>query len=709
VFFGCVVIRGVVEKIQTMFRRAPLLRSASNRSLLIVASALLPAPLALAQIRMATYNIEADVNGVTTPRPGLDSVLQSIGSETVNGFARPLDILTLQETTSNATTVAPIVNSLNNFYGAGTYTMSPYQGTQAGNPDSGNGPNALVYNTHTLQLIASIGIYTPSFSGPPRQEIRYQFRPVGYGSNADFYVYVGHYKSASDSTSENRRNIEAQLVRADAATLPAGSRIVYTGDMNLFKGSSEPAWITLTKTGTGTLAANAGIDPINLGNGSWNGSNSAFVAGYTDSTTSLLFRDDVQMNTAPTMDGHGFSYITGSYHPFSNNGTIPLGGQSPNSSVRSASDHYPVVADYRLPARMGVSIGAVPSQVITGASVPVNVTVTNTAPVAVSIGADGLDYSVTSSGSLSGTGSGTGLLALTAGNTHMLTLNTDLPGTASGTVSVSSTSQEVANGTFSQQVSTQVLDHAHPELSVATIDFGIRGRTLGGASASFQISNLSGPGPTAGLDLDSITGNGDTTALTTTVVPFTNLPAGSNRNFTANIHDTSNGSFSASYTFNFSDQNLPGATTLAPKTLVLTGIIATPGDTDLNDTINFDDYVRTDNGFNNGLTGWANGDFDSNGVVNFDDYVLIDLFFNMQNGGGNSALRRAQRWLAGESSPKGIDPSVLSLLEHHLDEFGQDYAHAFVAAVPESSAVVLVGGAWLLVMPHRSRRCIRSI
>src|SRR4051812_27153657 len=34
------------------------------------------------------------------------------------------------------------------------------------------------------------------------------------------------------------------------------------------------------------------------------------------------------------------------------------------------------------------------------------------------------------------------------------------------------------------------------------------------------------------------------------------------------------------------------------------------GDTDFNGRVNFDDYVRTDNGFNNHLTGWMNGDFD---------------------------------------------------------------------------------------------------
>jgi hypothetical protein len=56
------------------------------------------------------------------------------------------------------------------------------------------------------------------------------------------------------------------------------------------------------------------------------------------------------------------------------------------------------------------------------------------------------------------------------------------------------------------------------------------------------------------------------------------------------------------------------------------------GDADFNGKVNFDDYVRTDNGFNNHQTGWMNGDFDGNGRVNFDDYVLIDLAFNTQGG-----------------------------------------------------------------------------
>ena len=56
------------------------------------------------------------------------------------------------------------------------------------------------------------------------------------------------------------------------------------------------------------------------------------------------------------------------------------------------------------------------------------------------------------------------------------------------------------------------------------------------------------------------------------------------------------------------------------------------GDADFNGEVNFDDYVRTDSGFNTGGNAWITGDFDGNGAVDFDDYVLLDLAFNTQAG-----------------------------------------------------------------------------
>ena len=63
------------------------------------------------------------------------------------------------------------------------------------------------------------------------------------------------------------------------------------------------------------------------------------------------------------------------------------------------------------------------------------------------------------------------------------------------------------------------------------------------------------------------------------------------------------------------------------------------GDANFSGTVNFDDYVATDIGFNTSLSGWCNGDYNYSGAVDFDDYVLIDTAFNTQSGtlGGHRA------------------------------------------------------------------------
>src|SRR5579871_6499639 len=212
-------------------------------------------------IRVVAYNIEDDINNATTPLPGLiapssggsvtnGGVLEGIGEEIVNGDpAQPIDVLALEETTSNTATVQPIVNGLNAFYGSRTnpagYAMSPYQATDTGGSNAGNGPNAMVYNTNTLQLVASVGVGTPG-NGEDRQEVRYEFAPAGVTPNSNnvFYVYVGHYKSGTTSADITDRNNEAQVVRADVATLPVGSRVLFTGDFNTGS-ASEAMYQTL--------------------------------------------------------------------------------------------------------------------------------------------------------------------------------------------------------------------------------------------------------------------------------------------------------------------------------------------------------------------------------------------------------------------------------------------------------------------------------
>ena len=337
------------------------------------------------EIRVAAYNVEADIDGVTTPRAGLYQVLEGIGEANIGGDVQPLDLLALEETTSNTATVAPIVSNLNSYYGGTVvYAQSPVQGLSSGNDVSdGNGPNALVYNTTTLTLLSSVGVGTPegSSNGEYRQVMRYEFEPVG-GTAADiFYVYVTHMKSSSSGslfTDETYRAEEAAIIRADEATLATSAnsnpKVLYVGDFNLSgsaaitSGSqSVSAYQTMTAAGQGQA-----VDPLNTNpqnnNETWD-DNPTYAAWLTETDTNLQYRDDLQLMTQNVFNGlgPGLAYVPGSLMAFGNNGSVGVDGDvnsgsntalndlEPNppisaatllSDLTTASDHLPVVADY---------------------------------------------------------------------------------------------------------------------------------------------------------------------------------------------------------------------------------------------------------------------------------------------------------------------------------------------------------------------------
>jgi hypothetical protein len=125
------------------------------------------------------------------------------------------------------------------------------------------------------------------------------------------------------------------------------------------------------------------------------------------------------------------------------------------------------------------------------------------------------------------------------------------------------------------------------------------------------------------------------------------------------------------------------------------------GDTDLSGLVDFDDYSRTDSGFNNHKTGWFNGDFDYNGAVDFDDYSLIDQAFNTQSG----SLRRAMSYLdGGDRSSNGMDTPALQLVMDHFEQFGQPYANGFLNSVPEPTSALVFTGLAAFAGTARRRR-----
>ena len=556
---------------------------------------------AFAQIRVVTYN-SASSGGSGAPRTGMSDVLKAMGDQTfTGGFSRPIDVLLIQESLSSASTAQAFVNQMNTLYGTGVYARGTVDGAT-----SGGGTQNVVYNTQTVSLVGETTVGTVSASGQPREVLRHQFRPVGYTSSADFYVYNTHFKSDTGTDDQARRNVEAQAIRTNADAFGSGVRAIYAGDFNMYR-STEAGYQTLLAAGNGQA-----VDPINRP-GNWT-ANSTFRDVHTQSPAATARypgqtlggmddRFDFQLITTSVASGRGFSYIDGSYRAFGNTGTHALDGSITSGStsafqatlpgytisqaagvldkLESVSDHLPVVADYRLPAKMSVAVTSAPARVLVGGAVTVSTTVTNSAPVAVAAGADRLDFSAAGSSALSGSASGS-LSALTSGSTFAFTVDTGTAGSKTGTVAVSTTSPQVPIASFSQNIATTVLSHANGSFS-AFSDVNITAFNFGtvdaGQSASqpLELSNLSsgaGAALTSAMRVLSVeTANANS--------PFTvqlatgDLAAGLSRSFTVRFDPTQSGTYSDVFTFRLADEDLIGSLDQS-LTLTLQGFTPVP-------------------------------------------------------------------------------------------------------------------------------------
>lgn len=214
-------------------------------------------------LRIASYNIDCeDQNSdgnITNAFHSLPTVVQAIGLHHLGTNAQPVDLLNVEEL--NSTTLSNFVVALTNLYGAGSYAYDHTTDT-----NSGGGPDGLIYNLHTVQVIsarclkdgdtvllqangtyASAHSYNNGVNGVARSPMCYHLRPAGFGASYDFYMYVSHARSTSDNAVGDARYAEAQEVRSDAKyNLPAGAHILYAGDWNLFNGSYENAYKCLT-------------------------------------------------------------------------------------------------------------------------------------------------------------------------------------------------------------------------------------------------------------------------------------------------------------------------------------------------------------------------------------------------------------------------------------------------------------------------------
>jgi hypothetical protein len=345
-------------------------------------------------LRVVSYNSEcadqASDNNITGSTHSLPTVLQGTGLHHLGTNAQPIDVLGLEELRS--TTLSNIVVQLNSIYGAGTYAFDP-----TADPNTGGGPDGLIYRTNTVQVVSaralrtgqtvllqSNGTYATAYSpgggvnGVTRAPMVYQLRPVGYGSNNDFYMYVSHARSTSDDSVGDARYAEAQEVRSDAKyNLAAGAHVLYSGDWNLFSAIGENAYKCLTGQTTSdgidwsdgsAIWANTnqtqGYDPTSKTTppttttwGNVAGDNANYL--YNDSTASLTSRIDIQLPNAlmfgvynsqggaqlapDTSDPFDTSNFPAAQYPyafetFGNNGSTPRSGTVTNSANHSLDD-----------------------------------------------------------------------------------------------------------------------------------------------------------------------------------------------------------------------------------------------------------------------------------------------------------------------------------------------------------------------------------
>lgn len=258
-------------------------------------------------------------------------------------------------------------------------------------------------------------------------------------------------------------------------------------------------------------------------------------------------------------------------------------------------------------------------------------------------GADGTYYSVTASGNA--TSSVTGPFNAFRTNTTDsksisigLNTTTGTAGVRSGTVTVDNldiTTQggaghgaNDANDTFN--VTLNVLDHMSPSFvspaltTTKTLNFGSIAVGSAATPLNFDVFDLNGvAGSTSNMDFDSVTPAGNSGAFTTNLAASAGslqIAAGSSHTFAASLNATSVGTFTATYTLNFSDENLAGAISKS-ITLTLTGTVRLAGDYNQDGAVDNSDYLiwRRSDG-QTGVPAFSGADGDGNGAIDNADF-----------------------------------------------------------------------------------------
>ncbi|MBT5136382.1 MAG: endonuclease/exonuclease/phosphatase family protein [Phycisphaerae bacterium] len=419
---------------------------------------------ATAQIRVMSYNI-AQFKGNSN---ALSEVLALASADDSHGFATPVSIFLFQEVDEAD------INLLQAVVGSG-YTMATFTDQ---NDSSWGGAQAMFY--HSKQFVENSALHEDIFTGAGRHADRWALNVSGY-TGKRIYVYSMHLKAATGTANQETRRQGAETIRDDILTLPTGSHIIVSGDMNFYS-PSEPAYGWFTASGAGEV-----IDP--LGNGtSWSGGtnavkhtqspllnqNGGLIGGGLDD------RFDFQFLSPSLLDGGGFDHISGTYRTFGNDGNhyndaitdgnntyfpgdTPRGNALANELI-IASDHMPLLADYQLPAVLGWNWDPAANRVFVGADATVDFEIRNDAPVSHALGADVLHVDVVVEGDFSGSES-VSVAALSAPEFVSLPVDTSVSGNWNATVTLTSTSEETQTTPEVVKIGGEIIEHANASFS----------------------------------------------------------------------------------------------------------------------------------------------------------------------------------------------------------------------------------------------------
>ncbi len=437
---------------------------------------------AAAQLRIVTWNV---TNYNTTSPGGRDSLFQTavygvVPSGPLAGQRMAPDVFVGQEFI-NAAAVDNFRNLLNSASG------SPGDWASATFVDGTDTDSAFFYRTSKVQFLG-LKIIAPGVTGncnQPRNTMRYDLRPVGYSAvGTSIGIYSVHLKAQGSNAAcpagenaQGRRLLEAQRIRDNAegintngagTALPAGYMFMVMGDLNITN-SADVEYQELV----GSQVNNAGrlFDPINTP-GNWN-NNSAFRIVHTQdpfpSAGGMDDRFDQILVSAGAINGSGFEYIGNpaipystttwndpnhSYRVWGNDGSsccssglnVTTNGFVGNTIAQALSDtqdptgHLPVLADFRVPAKVTSTTTIAFGQVTQGSLQSRSFSVSNAGNTALwnAAGIANLNYSMSASSGYTVPGGGFVDAPGGATNSHSVTMNTSALGVLNGTITITS-------------------------------------------------------------------------------------------------------------------------------------------------------------------------------------------------------------------------------------------------------------------------------